>query len=169
MPAIFRKTEGDEIRFWMMTYALGGEVIHLQLVSGDTAFGTKHLLNTNMESAAERKNRRDCMATDAREAAINMCEFLNFNARALPTNTVIEYASDAELQIVMAEVARVFGSVTAWPAAPRLHSEIINLPTSCVNYTGAVNKTEARVELGAFLKSHNGMHKTIVIKHLTGL
>lgn len=169
MAAVFNKVQGDETNFWMMTYAVGGQVIHLQLISGDTAFGTKHMLNTNFESAQERKDRRDCLAADAREAAIAMCEFLNFNGTPLPTNTVIEYATDAELRNIMAEVATTFGGVGAWPVAPTLQHETITLPSSCVKYTGAVNKVENRVRLGAFLKSQNGVNKTIVIKHLTGI
>ena len=120
MPAIFRKEQGDDCTFWMMTYAVGGDVIHLQLVSGDTAFGTKHMLNANHESASGRKARRDCSVGDDRDQAIAMCEFLNFNGTALATNTVIEYDSDADLQNIMAAVAEAFGAVGAWPAAPTL-------------------------------------------------
>lgn len=169
MPAIFQKTQGDEISFWMMTYAVGGEVIHLQLVSGDTAFGAKHMLNANQESASMRKDRRDCKVGNTQEKAIAMCEFLNFSGGALATNTVIQYRSESELQNVMAAVAEAFGAVGAWPASPALQEETIVLPSSCVVYTGAVNKVENRVKLGAFLKGQNGVNKTIVIKHLAGL
>lgn len=169
MPAIFRKEQGDTCTFWMMTYAIGGDVIHLQLISGDTAFGTKHMLNTNQESATSRKARRDCTVGDARDQAIAMSEFLNFSGNAMATNTVIEYDSEAELQNIMAAVAEAFGGVGAWPVAPALQEETIVLPSSCVVYTGAVNKVENRVKLGAFLKGANGVNKTIVIKHLSAL
>ncbi len=169
MPAIFTKTQGDEISFWMMTYAIGGNVIHLQLVSGDTAFGAKHMLNTNQESATERKARRDCTVGGVGEKAQAMCEFLNFSGAALDTNTVIEFDSDAELQNLMAAVADAFGAVAAWPPSPALHHETITLPSACVHYTGVVNKVENKVKLGAFLKGQNGVNKTIVIKHLTGI
>jgi len=169
MPAIYQKTSGNEINYWMMTYAIGGEVIHLQLISADTAFGSKHMLNTNQETADERKARRDCTIGNDREQAIAMCDFLNFKGKILATNTVIEYESDSKLLLIMAAIAEAFAGVGTWPATPTLQTETIDLPCACVCYTGAVNKQENKVRLGAFLKGQNGINKTIVIKHLVPL
>ncbi|HEV2329598.1 MAG TPA: hypothetical protein VGY56_12525 [Verrucomicrobiae bacterium] len=168
MPATYEKSAGDESTFWMVTYAIGGRKMFMQLIGPDTAFGTKHLLNSNHESAEGRKDRRDIKVGDTRDKAIAMCEFLNFNGSAVATNTVIEYKSESELHLILADVADAFAGVAAWPASPQLKEEEITFSTSCVRSTGAVNKVANKVKLGAFLKGQNGNNTTIVIKHLAG-
>lgn len=168
MSAIFAKGKGDQIWFWLVIYAIESKVIVMELISKDTAFGTKHLLNTGNETAEYRKDRRDLKVFDDDGPAAAIYLFRNFTGKAPPTNTVIQYNSTSELHLLLAEVAEAFGKVTAWPTAQNLQNETITFPTACVRSVGAVNRLENKVKLGAFLKNQSGNKMTIVIKHLSG-
>lgn len=168
MSAIFAKSKGDQVWFWLVIYEIGARRIVMELISQDTAFGTKHLLDLNNETAARRKDRRDLRVFDDEGPASAIYLFRNFSNKTSLTNTVIEYNSASELHLLLAKVAEAFGKVTVWPAPRNLQTETIIFPTACVRSHGAVNKLDNKVTLGAFLKNQTGNKITIVIKHLGG-
>jgi hypothetical protein len=168
MAATFEKSKGDRTWFWLVVYAIESRRIAIELVSKDTAFGTKHLLDVNNETATHRKDRRDLKAFDDDGPAAAIYLFRNFSGAAALTNTVIQYNSASELHLLLAKVAEKFGKVGAWPASPKLQTETITFPTACVRSVGAVNLLKNEVKLGAFLKNLGGNNMTIVIKHLGG-
>jgi hypothetical protein len=168
MAATFEKSKGDQTWFWVVVYSIESRRIAIELISQDTAFGTKHLLDANYETATHRKDRRDLRVFDDEGPASAIYLFRNFSGAESLTNTVIEYKSASELHLLLAKVAEKFGKVSAWPASPRLQTETITFPTACVRSVGAINILKNQVKLGAFLKGQSGSTMTIVIKHLGG-
>ncbi|HEV2319071.1 MAG TPA: hypothetical protein VGV18_04935 [Verrucomicrobiae bacterium] len=168
MPAKFEKSKGDQTWFWLVVYTIGSRRIAMELVSKDTAFGAKHLLNVNNETAACRKDRRDLRVFDHEGPASAIYLFRNFSGRTSSMNTAIEYSSEAELRLMLAKVAEAFGAISTWPPAPQLQRQTIDFEKPCVHpeSVGCKHKRYQNVELGAFLKGQTGNTVTIVIKHL---
>jgi hypothetical protein len=168
MPATFEKSKGDQTWFWLVVYVIESRRIAIELVSKDTAFGTKHLLDVINETATHRKDRRDLKTFDDDGPAAAIYLFRNFSGATSLTNTVIQYNSASELHLLLAKVAEKFGKVSAWPTPPKLQTEKITFPTACVRSVGATNNLTNEVKLGAFLKGQSANTMTIVIKHLGG-
>lgn len=168
MPATFEKSKGDQTWFWVVVYSIESRRIAMELISQDTAFGTKHLLDANYETAMHRKNRRDLQVFDDDGPASAIYLFRNFNDKTFRTNTVIEYNTPAELHSLLAKAADAFGKVTDWPKGRALKLLEIDFGKECVHpeSVGCNHKKYKKAELGAFLKGQSGNAMTIVIKHL---
>lgn len=168
MPATFEKSKGDQTWFWLVVYAIGSKRIAMELISRDTAFGTKHLLDVNNETAGNRKDRRELKTFDDEGPASAIYLFRNFKGTTFKTNTVIEYSTPAELHSLLASVADAFGNVTDWPKGQALKQLEIDFGKACVHpeSVGCSHRKYQKAELGAFLKGQSGSAITIVIKHL---